>query len=101
MWIITQNKKALINSDNIIMIFVTGGGDNIIKARVNATSQCVENITLGEYKDRETCLEILEHLLVGDSDVTSITMPLNEEVDWWLKEVEYLATNHISNKFRR
>ena len=103
MWITTDNKKVLINTDNIIMIFVTGGGNNIIKARIaNTTEKCTENITLGEYKDRETCLEILEYLsLVVGSNIPAITMPLIEEVDEWLKNVAKLATIYISNEFRR
>ena len=103
MWITTQNKKVLINSDNIIMIFVTGGGDNIIKARIaNATEKCIENITLGEYEDKETCLKILENLsLVVGCNIPAITMPLIEEVDEWLKDVDKLATIYISNEFRR
>jgi hypothetical protein len=103
MWITTQSKKVLINSDNIIMIFATGGGDNIIKARiVNATEKCIENITLGEYKDKDTCLKILEHLsLVVGSDIPAITMPLNDEVEKWLKDVEDIATACIIKNFRR
>lgn len=103
MWITTQNKKVLVNSDNIIMIFPTGGGDNIIKARItNAIEKCTENITLGEYKDRETCLKILEHLsLVVGSDIPAITMPLNDEVEKWLTDVAALATYYIAKDFRR
>ena len=68
----------------------------------NAIEKCTENITLGEYKDRETCLEILEHLsLVVGSDIPSINMPLNEELDEWLKDVANLATYYIAKDFRR
>lgn len=103
MWIITQNKKVLINTDNIIMIFVTGGGNSIIKARIaNATEKCIENVTLGEYKDKETCLKIFEQLsLVVCSDIPGITMPLIEEVDKWLKDVSALADYYIAKDFRR
>lgn len=104
MWITTQSKKVLINSDNIIMIFLTGGGDNIIKARIeNATEKCTENITLGEYEDRETCLEILEHLslVIGGNDISSISMPLNEELDEWLKGVADLFAACMIKNFRR
>lgn len=103
MWITTQSKKVLINSDNIIMIFLTGGGDNIIKARIaNATEKCTENITLGEYEDRETCLEILEHLsLIVGSDIPSINMPLNEEVNEWLEDIKTLVITYIAKDFGR
>ena len=104
MWITTQNKRMLINSEQIIDIYTNVPGTTIF-AETNAMINGVNKIMpLGEYKDKEICLKILEYLslVVGSSDIPAITMPLNEEVDEWLKDVvANLATIYISNEFRR
>ena len=102
MWITTQNKRMLINSEQIIDIYTNVPGTTIF-AETNAMINGVNKIIpLGEYKDKEIGLKILEHLsLVVGSDIPAITMPLNEEVDEWLEGVVKLATIYISNEFRR
>ncbi len=102
MWITTQNKRMLINSEQIIDIYTNVSGTTIFaetNAMINGANKI---IPLGEYKDREACLKILEHLsLVVGSDIPAITMPLNEEADEWLKDVADLATAYIIKDFRR
>lgn len=102
MWITTQSKRMLINSEQIIDIYTNVSGTTIFaetNAMINGANKI---IPLGEYKERETCLKILEHLsLVAGSDSPAITMPLNDEVEKWLKEVVDIATAYIIKDFRR
>lgn len=64
MWIRTQNKQRIINSDQIIDIFISKTGTKIYANTTvghhepGDTSQFI----LGEYKDRETCLKVLDDL---------------------------------------
>lgn len=102
MWITTQNKRMVINSEQIIDIYTNVSGTTIFaetNAMINGANKI---IPLGEYKDKETCLEILEHLsLVAGSDSLAITMPLNDEVDEWLKGVADLFAACMIKNFRR
>ena len=54
MWIQTQNKQRLVNSDQIIDIFIDKTG-KIIYAE---TTRDGDFFTLGEYQDRDTCLYV-------------------------------------------
>lgn len=57
MWIRTQNKQRIINSDQIIDIFVSK-----TETRIIAETTKEDVIVLGEYKDRDTCLLVLDEL---------------------------------------
>jgi hypothetical protein len=97
MWIRIQNKQRIINSNHIIDIFVARTAP-VIYAN---TTDDADYIVLGEYKDKDTCLDILEHLLVViGSSIPAITMPFGGEVEGWKKDVASLATIYISNDFR-
>lgn len=87
MWIRTQSRRILVNTDNVNLLFVSNDYKSIKARIVNVGSDEQEYITLGEYKDGATCLKILEHLLlVVGSDILAITMPLDEEIDEWSKK---------------
>ena len=96
MWIRTQNKQRIINSDQIIDIFVARTAP-VLYAN---TTDDADFLILGEYKDKDTCLDILECLLVGiGSNVPAISLPLGGEVEEWKKEVETITTAYISKEF--
>lgn len=97
MWIRTQNKQRIINSDQIIDIFVARTAP-VIYAN---TTDDADYITLGEYKDKDTCIDILECLLLTvGSNVPAMTMPLGGEVEEWKKGIQDLVTAYISKEFR-
>ena len=82
MWITTQNKGMLINSEQIIDIYTNVPG-TIIFAETNAMINGVNKIIpLGEYKDRETCLLVLDELS-GAMKMKCIVydMPTQEVID--------------------
>lgn len=89
MWIRAQNKQRLINSDQIIDIFIDKTG-KIIYAE---TTRDGDFFTLGEYQDRDTCLEILDVLMiVGSHDkVKWLQLPLGGDVESWLEDSHKLA----------
>ena len=102
MWIRTQNKQRIVNSDQIIDIFVDKTG-TIIYANTNVghhelgdTSQFI----LGEYQDRDTCLKVLDHIaVVMGSIIPGIPMPLGGEVETWVEGIEKIAAVNIAHKF--
>lgn len=95
MWIRTQNKQRIINSDQIIDIFINKTGTKIYANTTvghhepGDTSQFI----LGEYKDRDTCLEVLEVILIvgGHKDVTWLQLPLGSDVEQWLEDIHRTA----------
>ena len=98
MWIQTQNKQRIINSDQIIDIFVDKTGTKVMAE----TTRDGDFFTLGEYKDRDTCLRVLASILVViGSRIPMITMPLGGEIDTWSKDIAELATAYIASDFRR
>ena len=103
MWIQTQNRQRIINSDQIIDIFISKTGTKIYANTTvghhepGDTSQFI----LGEYKDRDTCLKVLESIsVVIGSRVSMITMPLDGEIDTWSKDIADIAMAYIVNDFR-
>ena len=96
MWIRTQNKQRIINSDQIIDIFVSKTATKII---AETTKEDV--IALGEYKDRDTCLKVLEHITIGmiSNLPVLIPMPLGEEVETWAEGIDKIAGINIANEF--
>lgn len=98
MWIQTQNRQRIVNSDQIIDIFVDKTGTKIMAE----TTRDGDFFTLGEYKDRETCLKVLEHISVGmSSNLPGIPMPLGGEVDAWAEGLENIAAINIAHKFTK
>lgn len=99
MWIQTQSRQQIINSDRVINIFIDKSGTKIM---ANTTREDAFSFTLGEYKDRDTCLKVLEHLSVGiSSNLPGIPMPLGGEVEDWTKGIEDIAAFNIAKSFRR
>ena len=92
MWIQTQNKQRIINSDQIIDIFVDRTGTKIMAE----TTRDGDFFNLGEYKDRDTCLDILEHIgtVIGSNTLT-ITMPLGGAIDEWKNGIIEIAAHYI------
>ena len=89
MWIQTQNKQRLINSDQIIDIFISKTGTSIF-----AETAKEDVLPLGEYKDRDTCMTILSHMsvIIGiTGKIPGIAMPLGEQIEEWSKCMEDLA----------
>ncbi len=99
MWIQTQNKQRIVNSDQIIDIFVDKTGTKIV---ADSTKDNDFVFTLGEYKDRKTCLAVLEHITIGmGSNLPGIPMPLEEEIETWAEGIENVAAINIAKGFRR
>ena len=81
MWIRTQSKKMLVNVGQVIDIFVDKSGNRIMCE----TTRDGDFYVLGEYKDRDTCLNILDAIIsvIGHDECVYINMPLGGEVDSW------------------
>ena len=80
MWIQTQNKQRIINSDQIIDIFI----DNTGKIIYAETTGDRHSFILGEYQDRDTCMTILNNMsvIIGiTGKIPGIAMPLGGEVE--------------------
>lgn len=97
MWIRTQNRQRIVNSDQIIDIFVDKTGTKIMAE----TTRDGDFFTLGEYKDRDTCLDILEHLgaVIGNNTFI-ITMPLGGVIDEWKEGLREIARYCITKDFK-
>ena len=96
MWIQTQSRQQIINSDRVINIFIDKSGTKIM---ANTTREDAFSFVLGEYKDRETCLKVLEHITIGmDNNLPGIPMPLGGEVDDWANGIENVAAIDIAKR---
>jgi len=97
MWIRTQNKQRIINSDQIIDIFIDKTG-KIIYAE---TTRDGDFFALGEYQDRDTCLVILDYLVIAmDCDSNATKMPSNEEIEEWTDVVLNMAKAKYFKDFK-
>ncbi len=100
MWIQTQNKQRIINTDQIIDIFIGRTGTKIV-ANTTCYDLDASEVVLGEYQDRDTSLKILEGLaLVVGYKTPVITMPIGGDVDAWIKEVTVIAKAYVINDFK-
>ena len=102
MWIQTQNRQRIVNSDQIIDIFISMSGTKICANTTvghhepGNTSQFI----LGEYPDKDTCLKILERITIGmGSKLPGLPMPLGGEVEAWTEGIDKLAAINIANEF--
>ena len=78
MWIRTQNRHRVINSDQIIDIFVDKTGTKIMAE----TTRDGDFFTLGEYKDRDTSLKVLDDLFASHfTQGCTYRMPLGGEIE--------------------
>ena len=95
MWIQTQNKQQIINSDQVIDIFISVRGNVIYAETIK------ENYTaLGEYGYRNICLKVLEHIFIAmNNNLPGIPMPLGGEVDTWAEGIDKIAAIDIANDF--
>lgn len=98
MWIQTQNKQRIVNSDQIIDIFIDKSGTKIMAE----TTRDGDFITLGEYKDRDACLDILEHvdMIIGYGNMFTITMPFGGLIDEWKNGIIEMAKGYIIKNFK-
>lgn len=82
MWIRTQNKQRIVNTDQTISIFVDRTGTLVVAEVISPRGEYgATTITLGEYKDRGTCLRVLDGLYYElESMVSAYVMPLGGEV---------------------
>lgn len=97
MWIQTQNKQRIINSDQIIDIFVARTAP-VLYAN---TTDDADNIVLGEYKDKDTCLEVLHGIaLVIGTKLPSCEIPLGGDVESWKDNVREIYTLYVRNDFK-
>ena len=92
MWIRTQNRQRIVNTDQVIDIFVDKTGTKIM-AETTRNRENGDFLTLGEYENRDTCLEILDVLMiVGDhDDVKWLQLPLGGDVESWLNDSHHMA----------
>ena len=78
MWIRTQNKQKLVNSDQIIDIFINKTGKEIYAE----TTDDGDFIILGEYSNRDICNKILDDITEAMMCVmTSYQMPSKEHIN--------------------
>lgn len=100
MWIRTQNKQRVVNSDQVVTIFIDKTGTKIY-ADVCLYDLDDSRIILGEYENRDTCLKVLESVsIVIGSKIPMIMMPLGGEIETWSKDIGDLAVAYITNDFR-
>lgn len=94
MWIRTQNKQRIINTDQIIDIFVGRTRTKII-ANTTCYDLDASEVILGEYEDKETCLEILDVLMIVGShdDIKWLQLPLGGEVNSWFEDIRKIVEN--------
>lgn len=82
MWITTQNKRMLINSEQIIDIYTNVPGTTIFaetNAMINGANKI---IPLAEYKDRKTCLLVMDDLLEAMKMLCTVyDIPTQEVID--------------------
>ena len=98
MWIRTQNKQRIINSDQIIDIFIDNTGKKILAE----TTRDGDFFALGEYENREVSLSVLDSLLaIIGTDAPAICLPFGGETTEWKKEIETVATAYIANDLRK
>ena len=99
MWIRTQNKQRIVNTDQVTDIFINNIGTSII-AHVSMPND-TRMVYLGEYENRDTCLKVLESIMnVIGTKLPLITMPLGGEIETWSKDIGDLAVAYITNDFR-
>lgn len=86
MWIRTQNKQRIINSDQIVDIYINNRGTAIYAESVFDSENSY--FVLGEFKDRDTCMNILEMLMaiLGHDNIKWINIPLGGEVEEWIEK---------------
>lgn len=101
MWIRTQNKQRIINSDQIIDIFVDRRGTKIMAE----TASGGDIFVIGEYEDRETSLKVLETLAlcIGTPTLPGIDMYLGNgaDGDMWIKVYTQIAESHQAYNFMK
>lgn len=90
MWIRTQNRQRIVNSDHIVDIFIDRTGTKIF---AETTLDSRDFFVLGEYENRDTCLEILDVLMIvgGHNDVKWLQLPLGGDVESWLEDSHKMA----------
>lgn len=87
MWIRTQNKLRLVNTEQIVDIYIDLNGTRLF-ARISRDDSS-KFITLGEFKDKDTSLRVLDGIteLIGEDKVKYINIPLGGDVDSWEGEI--------------
>ena len=77
MWIRTQNSQRIINSDQVIDIFIDKTG-----TKIYAETTCDgEAIELGTYDNRDTCLKVLDYITDAiECEWSSFKTPLGGKV---------------------
>ena len=79
MWIRTQNKQRIINSDQIVDIYINNKGTAICAESV-INGEYATYFVLGEYENRDTCLKVTENILSAMRNMlTSYEMPFGGE----------------------
>lgn len=93
MWVMTQTKQRIINSGEIIDIFIDKTGTKIYAE----TTRDGDFFELGTYENRDTCMKIVEHIFVMGfgMDLPLITMPYGGEIDKWESTLANLVTSQI------
>ena len=96
MWIRTQNRQRIINTNQVVDIFVGARGNTIY-----AEPACEQDmISLGEYKDRNECLKVIDIIhACFDVNIKTLVMPLGGEVETWAEEIDKIATINIAHGF--
>ena len=82
MWIQTQDRQKIVNSDHIISIYIRASRTTVNIYADLAKDREATYVILGEYKDRDTCLKVLDGIILGlESMVSVYVMPLGGEVN--------------------
>ena len=91
MWIRTQNRQKLINSDHIIDIFI----DKSINKIYTESTDC-DLFELGEYEDKDACMAVLDIItrITGYKEATYIYMPPKGDVKDWASRVDFILDDN-------
>ena len=76
MWIVKQNKMGIVNTDHIVVLSILHHTNSIC-----ASTSSDDTITLGQYKDIDTCKKVMDLILLAEkSMLTEFDMPLGGDV---------------------
>ena len=82
MWIRNPFKTLAINTDQMKMVFISKDNRTIKAEMTNYQDKGATYVILGEYKDRETCLLVLDELLEEMKMLCTVyNMPTQEVID--------------------
>lgn len=95
MWIRSQNKKSLLNVNQVVTIPSVDKSKYFI-----CNSLEKESVTLGVYSTEEKALKVLDRIeeLIGNQCGLTFYMPADDEVVTVKKRVDYIKARELEEK---